>query len=139
MRWFWQREDEGPVAEEPFRPGRVDHGPFQNDLLATVNRLLPSAVDEATPHVLDGLIDRYTAVQMARLVKQWAIYQHELMPELIEAQAELAYETVMYEADQRDLIERRHARDAAYARLTGTEELRPQPLTEPDVPRRPEE
>ncbi|MEV4412919.1 hypothetical protein [Catellatospora sp. NPDC049609] len=122
MKWFWQRDDK-PVPDQPFRPDPLDPAPMRRLLEKAVDELLPAAVDEATPDVLDGLVDRYTEVQLARLIKAWAEYQHELMPDLVDAHAELAYEQVMYEADERDLLELRLAREAAHARLRGRDDI----------------
>jgi hypothetical protein len=132
MSWFSRRAVPEDDYDLPKRPEPVAHEAFRRELEAMVAKFLPHGVDEATPHVLDRLIDRYTLIQIARLVKAWAIYQDELMPHLVRARADLAYEEVQWESRRRDLDELRIARDAAMRELAGA--AAPPPATPPITP-----
>ena len=122
MAWIGRKEQvELDQDLPPFRPEAADSAAFRAELMALIDKLLPAAVDEATPHVLDKMIDKHTLVRVARLTRQLAEYQENLMPYLIDARAELAYEEVVHEAEQRNLAELRAARDAAVRKLSGSD------------------
>lgn len=128
MSWFSRRG--GPGGQElPEFPAPVSHEEFRKDLIAAVEQFLPHGVDEATPHVLDRLIDRYTKIQQVRRERDWARYRADLLPRLVEAMADAAYQGMLWETRHRRLEELRVARDAAVAALAG-----PDAVTKPSLP-----
>ena len=107
---------------------------FRKELETLVGQLLPYGVDEFTPDVLDKMIEFRLRQHSADIWQRYAAFVEEAMPERIQAEAELAYWTVINEAAQRYLAELRTAREAAVRALLGPEPTQQRP--EPHIPER---
>jgi len=121
VSWFRRRAEDYEPA--PFRPDPINVSELQARVQQHIDALLPSAIDEALPHVLDDWVDRSIEVEMARRLRALTEYQDKLMPFLVEARAEAAAEAIVNDADQRQLAELRLARDEAVRELLGTGRL----------------
>ncbi|MGN9914175.1 hypothetical protein ACTMTJ_42275 [Phytohabitans sp. LJ34] len=122
--------EEAPLPDRPFEPEPYDTTELQRELEEMVERLLPHGVDEATPHVLDRLVDRHTLRRVARLAKQWVLYRDAAQLELNEARAELAHQEAVYTAERRAMAGLEFAYREAERALAGTRRRVRKPATD---------
>ncbi|GAA3300474.1 hypothetical protein Dvina_04260 [Dactylosporangium vinaceum] len=99
-----------PVA---FAPTPVDLEPFRAELERMVGGLAPEAVDEATGHVLDNLINTWAERWIADLVSEHAAYRVAVERHLALADALLARQVVLSHHRYRALVDLNRAYEAA--------------------------
>jgi len=103
----------------PFTPAPLDEAAARREIEHIVAGLAPHAVDEATGHILDGLIDRWADRWAGDVDLQFAAYQAGAAYRADGAAASLAQHHVLRGHDQRRLAQSEFVLAAALADATG--------------------
>lgn len=117
-----RRGDRNPVdPDEPdaprFEPSTVDEEAREAEVTRLVDALTPDAIDEATGHVLDNLINHWASKWIADVTAEYAQYRGRVGYAVDRAFKLVDKLRVLRRRDDRGLQEAELARDAAIARL----------------------